>query len=148
MDALLGSYSPGRFRKIKVLRRGVSPRIVRARVYGTRGRRAISGPTLRTRLNLRDIWARFTRVSTSRVSQARMGGLRALGIQTPRRVLAGVFEPRPRKLVLQRRGRHRRWRALRRVTVLRDGRYAVRLGRAGVYRVRSGSIAGPSVRVG
>jgi stage II sporulation protein D len=60
IGALLGS--PGTLRRIKVLERGVSPRIVRARIVGTNGSRVLTGPEIRARLGLHDTWARFTRV--------------------------------------------------------------------------------------
>ena len=50
----------GNFKSIKVLKRGVSPRIVRAQIIGTRGRTLVTGPQLRTALGLRDTWATFS----------------------------------------------------------------------------------------
>lgn len=147
MDSRLGSYSRGRFRKIKVLARGVSPRIVRARVYGTGGTRTITGPTLRARLGLYDTWARFTTVSTSQVRYraafAALFGRRLLPL-----TLNGAFTPAPRgrRLVLERR-RHGRWRRVRGLRTGAGGRYAVNVRRRGLYRVRAGSVAGPAVRV-
>jgi stage II sporulation protein D len=64
MGALLGS--PGTLRRVKVLERGESPRIVRARVYGSRGSRVLTGPEIRARLGLYDTWAHFSRVSSAR----------------------------------------------------------------------------------
>ncbi|MGZ5419612.1 MAG: SpoIID/LytB domain-containing protein, partial [Solirubrobacterales bacterium] len=52
----------GRLRKIRVKKRGTSPRIVRAVLVTSAGRIPISGPTLRTALGLRDTWAFFQRV--------------------------------------------------------------------------------------
>jgi stage II sporulation protein D len=64
LDAKLGDYSKGRFRKLQVLARGVSPRIVRARVIGSRGSAIVTGSQLRARLDLRDSWLFLRRVST------------------------------------------------------------------------------------
>jgi len=61
----LGSLVKGELRQIRVLRRGRSPRVVRAQVVGTGGTTNVTGPRLRTRLGLYDTWARFT-VITSR----------------------------------------------------------------------------------
>ncbi|HYH61689.1 MAG TPA: SpoIID/LytB domain-containing protein [Solirubrobacterales bacterium] len=55
---LSGLFS-GNLKKIKVLRRGESPRIVRARVVGSSGSTEVNGDTLRFRLGLRSTWARF-----------------------------------------------------------------------------------------
>jgi stage II sporulation protein D len=153
----LRGYVRGRFRKIRVLRRGVSPRIVTARVYGTRGTRRISGPALKARLGLRDTWASFTRVSTAQASRRPAGaaGLTSplfsgRGVfQRPRpRVLFGVFDPAPsgRRLVLERRVGGR-WKRVAVVRTSRSGRYRVALRSRGLYRVRSSTDAGPAVRI-
>lgn len=57
MGALLGA--PGRLRRIEVLERGRSPRIVRARLVGSNGSRVLTGPDIRARLGLNDTWAFF-----------------------------------------------------------------------------------------
>jgi SpoIID/LytB domain protein len=157
MDSKLGGYSPGTFEKIRVLRRGESPRIIRARVYGSGGTRVISGPTLRSRLGLYDTWAYFTRVSTSQVrsSRAPLGGAAAqrgkLGLArafSGARLLRGVVDPRPRhgRLRLERRV-HGRWLLVRVLRTDPGGGYRVRVRRPGRYRVRAGPVAGPAVRV-
>jgi hypothetical protein len=63
-------------------------------------------------------------------------------------VLKGSFEPAPRgrRLVVERR-RGGRWRSLATIRTSRHGGYRVRVIRPGVYRVRAGAVAGPSVRV-
>jgi len=52
MDARLGA--PGSYRGIRVIRRGASPRIIRADVVGSSGTRRLTGPQLRSRLGLYD----------------------------------------------------------------------------------------------
>ena len=59
MESELTGLFEGRLERIEVLERGDSPRIVRARVIGSAGTTAISGVTLRERLELRSTWARF-----------------------------------------------------------------------------------------
>ena len=59
MEAELAGLFNGRLREIQITQRGVSPRIVRARVIGTRGSTNVTGDTLRSRLGLRSTWARF-----------------------------------------------------------------------------------------
>ncbi|HEU4977970.1 MAG TPA: SpoIID/LytB domain-containing protein [Solirubrobacteraceae bacterium] len=54
----------GRFVRIKVLQRGVSPRIVRALIVGSRGTTAVTGPQLRTALGLWDSWMTFRTISS------------------------------------------------------------------------------------
>jgi stage II sporulation protein D len=68
MGALLGA--PGRLRRVQVLSRGESPRIVRARIYGSNGSIVLTGPQIRARLGLDDTWAYFTRVGSARAASA------------------------------------------------------------------------------
>jgi len=136
--------APGDFRKIRVLRRGRSPRIVRARVYGTRGTRILTGAQVRARLGLYDSWAFFTSVSTAQVERAR-----AAAAISPFHEIAGAFRPAPRsrRLLVERRSGHT-WERVSRIHTTARGRYRTTLGVDGVYRVRAGSVAGPRVRVG
>lgn len=55
----------GRVRAVQALRRGDSPRIVRARVTGTTGRRTVDGGTLQTAFDLPDRPSAFAVVSIS-----------------------------------------------------------------------------------
>lgn len=66
MGALLGS--PGTLRRVQVLSRGVSPRVVRARIVGSNGSTILTGPQIRARLGLDDTWAYFTRVGSARAA--------------------------------------------------------------------------------
>jgi stage II sporulation protein D len=145
IDAALGA--PGAFRSVKVLRRGVSPRVVRARVIGTRGSVTLTGPEIRSRLGLRDTWFTFVRVSSS-ARHARSARPASWGPRPMPPALAGAFSPAPRQrtLVLERRA-GTRWVTVRRLRTTAAGRYRVEIGRSGAYRVRSGKIAGPAVRV-
>ena len=145
LDRALGA--PGSFKRLKVLQRGVSPRVVRARVIGSAGSRVLSGPTVRTALGLRDSWFTHYRVASS-ASSAHLARPAGLARSAPRRVLSGEFRPTPRKrvLVVERRV-GKRFRAIRRVRTSRLGRYSVQLRRPGIYRVRTRTVAGPAVRV-
>ncbi|MEJ7789925.1 MAG: SpoIID/LytB domain-containing protein [Thermoleophilaceae bacterium] len=136
--------APGAFRRVEVLRRGRSPRIVEARVVGARGSRELTGASIRARLDLFDSWAYFTRVSTSQVKR-KVGEPRAARRSLS---LAGVFAPAPRseRLAVERR-KGGSWRQVGEVQVSSGGRYRTTVARPGAYRVRSGSVAGPAVRV-
>lgn len=59
LEGRLSGYVQGRLQDIDVVKTGRSPRIVKARVDGTGGKEAISGPTLMARLGLMSTWARF-----------------------------------------------------------------------------------------
>ena len=55
--ARLSGLVKGRFRGIRVIRRGRSPRVITAQIVGTAGDTTVSGDTLRARLGLPDTWA-------------------------------------------------------------------------------------------
>ena len=67
-DAKLGSLVKGSFKGIKVLKRGVSPRIVRAQILGSDGATAITGPQLRTKFKLFDSWITFRLIGATAVN--------------------------------------------------------------------------------
>ena len=75
----LGSLVKGSFRNIKVLKHGVSRRIVQARVYGSRGTTVVTGPQLRARFGLFDTWASFRVVRNGKTVKPPGGG----GTTTP-----------------------------------------------------------------
>jgi stage II sporulation protein D len=139
--------APGSFRRLKVLQRGVSPRVVRARVVGSAGSRTVTGPQVRAALGLRDTWFTHYRVASS-ASRARSARPASWGPRPARRVLAGQFQPAPRKRVLRIERRvDGRFIGVAPTHTSRSGRYRVALSRAGVYRVRHGAVTGPPVRV-
>ncbi len=140
LDALLGA--PGKLRKVRVLQRGKSPRIVRARVHGSGGYTDLTGSQIRARLGLPDTWAHFSRVSTVQAS----GGARSAALSLR---LAGEISPAPRsrELTLQRQAGPGRWEHVSRLRTSRHGYYTVAVPSRGIYRVRAGAIVGSAVRV-
>jgi stage II sporulation protein D len=161
----LRRYLRGSFRRIRVVQRGVSPRVVRAQVVGTRGVTDVTGPQLRSAFGLFDTWAYFSSV-TSKASKSKTvkkkakpvtpagdpsggvsPGVRAASLRAPR--LEGTIAPARagRWLKVQRRVGGR-WVTAADSTVLRGGRYSVAVPGAGVYRVVYGVAVGPDVRVG
>ena len=69
MSAAAGKLSglvKGRFRGVKVIRRGASPRVVAADVVGSRGTTRVTGATLRSRFGLYDTWGYYTAVATEK----------------------------------------------------------------------------------
>src|SRR3954468_757091 len=98
LDRALGA--PGAFKRLKVLERGESPRVVRAQVIGTRGRRTVTGPQVRAALGLRDTWFTDYRGASSSV-RSRSARPASWGPRPPAaRILAGEFQPAPRTRVL------------------------------------------------
>jgi len=143
LDARLGA--PGSYRGIRVLRRGASPRIVRAEVVGTAGRRRVTGTQLRARLGLYDMPSSFSTVSSS---AARVAAVSSHGPNARPPQLVGRFTPRPaggRAVVERQAGR--RWRRVARVGLSRAGAFRLLVPRAGVYRARAGGLTGPAVRL-
>src|SRR5215211_2625353 len=146
LDRALGA--PGAFRRLKVLERGVSPRVVRAQVIGTRGSREVNGPQVRSALGLRDTWFTDHRVESS-AARSRSARPASWGPRLTERTLEGQFQPAPRRHVLgiERRAADGRWHPVTRTRTSRSGRYRVALERPGVYRVAYGAVKGPPVRV-
>ncbi|HUR85910.1 MAG TPA: SpoIID/LytB domain-containing protein [Solirubrobacteraceae bacterium] len=163
----LGSLLKGQLRQIKVLRRGRSPRVVRAEIVGTGGRTRVNGPQLRSKLGLYDTWARFT-VITSRSTRgdgnrptAAPGGSTTTGGTTPRIFarfsavalpVAGTIRGRVTgaaagSLVFVQRHEPSGWVTQLTVPARAGGIYAADVLRPGLYRVRHGGAAGPVVRV-
>jgi stage II sporulation protein D len=71
IQAELGGLVKGKLKRIDVVKRGVSPRIVKAKIVGSGGASTASGPTLRARLGLPDTWATFLSPSQVRSARAR-----------------------------------------------------------------------------
>jgi stage II sporulation protein D len=166
----------GRYKTLRVTRRGVSPRIVSATLVGTRGTTVVSGPTLRRVFGLDDTWAYFTTVRTgvrkpkkaprptpatggsggvvvdpgSAVSGGTApGAARAAAVGLRAAVLHGAVLPGRRGawVRLQRRA-GARWVLAADVRLGRGGTYAVTAPQPGTYRVLAANAAGPTVRVG
>jgi stage II sporulation protein D len=143
MGARLGS--PGTLRRVRVLSRGVSPRVVRARIYGSKGSVVLTGPQIRARLGLDDTWVYFTKVTTSRAHGARSAETTD---QLRELALVGSFSPAPRSLRLAvERLVNGSWIYVDAAKIDKDGRYRAAVPHAGAYRVRSGQIAGPTVQL-
>lgn len=55
----LGGWVKGTLKSVDVIKRGISPRVVRADIVGSKGRTRVTGPQLRARLGLNDTWVQF-----------------------------------------------------------------------------------------
>jgi len=145
LDSALGS--PGSFRSVTVLKRGVSPRVVRAHVQGSSGSRVLTGRQIRAALGLRDTWFTFVRVSSSQ-RRPRSARPSAWGARLASPAMAGRFSPAPRNrvLVVERRAGGS-WKRVARTRTAKSGGYHLTVPKAGTYRVRAGRVAGPAVRV-
>ncbi|MEA2405469.1 MAG: hypothetical protein QOE08_2116 [Thermoleophilaceae bacterium] len=147
IESRLRGYLKGTFRGLKVLRRGVSPRVVSANVLGSRGTKPITGTALRQRLGLYDNWLALKKVTTTPTKARASSVAGVVGSSAVRSIRASI-EPAPRgyRALVERKVGHR-WKLVGEVRLSRAGAAYVKLDRAGVYRVRSGAIEGPPVRV-
>ena len=142
LGAKLGSWVKGRFRGLKVLKRGVSPRVVRARVVGSRGSTVVTGPQIRARVGLRDTWFHLRRVSTQRS----LAEARTLRGARPLVALHGTIDAPGVKTVRLERRSGGGWKNEGTFPVL-NGAYSMHVGTPGIYRVKAGWAPGPAVRV-
>jgi len=78
IQAELGGLVKGRLKRIVVVKRGVSPRVVKAKLIGTRGVTKASGPRLRARLGLPDTWATFKSPAQIKRQRARRAAARSI----------------------------------------------------------------------
>jgi stage II sporulation protein D len=62
ISAKLGAYLDGRLKQVVVIKRGVSPRIVEAKLIGSGGISTVSGEQLEVALGGYDTWMRFEKV--------------------------------------------------------------------------------------
>jgi stage II sporulation protein D len=157
---LRGLYQ-GAFRGIKVLERGVSPRIMSAQVIGTRGSTTTDGATLRDRLGLFDTWAYFRTVtgaakpptgqdgSPPTQASAPSGGAQAARLAArPAGVLVGTVVPGARGAVAVVQAlRGGSWKDVGAVHLGRGGAYRWVASAAGSYRVVYAGAAGPAIAV-
>jgi stage II sporulation protein D len=143
ITAKLRGLVTGRFKGIKVLQRGVSPRIVRAQVVGSRGSVNVTGPQLRSRLGLRDTWFYLRRVSSNAI-----GGMRARTTAGSRPLveISGSVSSHQAFVTLQRQ-RAGKWVKVVDVPIDLHGRYAIHVADPGVYRILAGWAPGPELRV-
>ena len=143
LAAKLGSWVKGRLRSFKVLERGVSPRVVKARIKGSRGSTVVTGPQIRARIGLRDTWFYFRRVRTLRATGAEARTLRGA---RPLVALHGTVDGANLESVTLERRSGRGWRKEGTFPVIR-GAYRIHVGTAGIYRVKAGWAPGPPLRV-
>jgi stage II sporulation protein D len=143
LAARLGSWVKGRLKSFKVLERGVSPRVVKAKVKGTRGTTVVTGAQIRTRLGLRDTWFYVRRVSTQRHGGAEARTLRGA---RPLVALSGQVDGAKLKSVTLERRDGTGWKKAGTFPVI-DGAYRMHVGTAGIYRVKAGWAPGPALRV-
>jgi stage II sporulation protein D len=142
----------GKFRGIRVTRRGVSPRIVTAEIVGSRGTTPVDGATLRARLGLYDTWAYFTTIKTRKAPADRSGG--AIGPRSfsfvhrrPAGALTGTVIGAGRRTLKVQVRRDGRWQPAGQTRLGRGGTYRWTAEQHGTYRVVVGGAAGAAVKL-
>jgi stage II sporulation protein D len=155
--ARLNGLVKGRFKGIKVVRRGSSPRVVEADVLGSRGKTRVNGATLRARFGLNDTWAYYSSIKTRRTPKppAEEPPPPTGGVPVPvvARVpdvagLAGHVVParKGERITVQRRTGGR-WVAVGSAVVGAGGRYRTGVPASGLYRIRHRGVSGPGVLI-
>jgi stage II sporulation protein D len=139
---------------IKVLKHGVSPRIVEAAVVGSRGSTDVTGPELQQDFGLMSTYMAFTTVtihgafSSGTTTSSGNGGASAGSATAGKRSVTGrVFPTRRGVLVLvQKLGGHG-WRTIGRVRTVNGGHFQAAVPGPGRYRIKYGNVGGPALTV-
>ena len=153
--AKLGGLVKGSLKEIKVVQRGVSPRVVKAQIIGSKGTTDVDGPTLRTRFGLYDTWAYFTIVGAEAKSdeqadeEAAGPPARAASAERTSGTISGRVRPARRgtRVLIQRRTSVGTWITEVRTHIGKSGRYNARVERAGVYRALVKGLESPHTRL-
>jgi stage II sporulation protein D len=142
LEGRLGRLCSGSFRAIKVVDRGVSPRVMRADVVCSGSRVRTTGAVLRSALGLYDTWFTVTRVtSTAAKRSSDLNVPIVSSFVSPRRI-TGSFSPVPAGgYVNVERLEGAQWRLVARGLTNRLGAYDVPVYAAGTYRVSAGDVS-------
>ncbi len=154
--AKLGSLVKGTLVGITVTKHGVSPRVVSARVTGTRGTTNVTGPQLQSAFGLLSTYAAFTTISSasgvlSSSAQRVVAPGRLAAAETGFEVLAihgTVFPARKGSVVAIQLHRRQGWRTVKRIRPSARGAYVTSLSQPGSYRAVYRGAAGPALSVG
>jgi stage II sporulation protein D len=153
----LGSLVKGKFRGIRVTKRGVSPRVISAVVVGSRGKTQVTGTQLETAFALPSTWMRFTTISSAKkkrpkLPRAALDHIFSVAVQAELRShaegLTGFVFPASKGSVLtaQRHvGKH--WRTFKRLRAGVGGSYTLAITRSGTYRVMFAGAVGPTITI-
>jgi stage II sporulation protein D len=130
----LGHLVRGSLTGIMVTKHGVSPRIIEAKVVGSRGQSEVSGAQLQSLFGLTSTYATFTTISTVASSSGR--------------TLSGSVYPVPAHgtvSIQEQAGRS--WHTVLQAATQRGGRYSAAVSAPGRYRVGFIHLGGPAVTV-
>lgn len=149
LQGKLGSLCAGSFKAIKIVKRGVSPRVVSADVVCSRSRVRTNGITLRFRLGLYDTWFTVTKATSSASRPRSRSAAPTVPLITPLlhpRTISGSFVPRPQRVSVERFDQGH-WTLVARGLTNRVGQYFVPVYQPGAYRVSGGGVSAQPVFV-
>jgi stage II sporulation protein D len=163
-SAKLGRWVKGRLIGIRVMKHGVSPRVITAAVVGTKGKTTVTGSQLQRAFGLMSTWATFTTISTvPEAAGARAGRPAHMSVQA--RAMAAlvplvdalvgaasslhgsVFPAAKHSTVAVQLRTRRGWRTVVHTRLGKGGTYSAVLPGPGTYRVIYQGLDGPSVTV-
>jgi stage II sporulation protein D len=151
----LGSLVKGKFRGIRVTKRGVSPRVVDAEVVGSRGTSPVTGPQLQQLFALPSTYMRFTTVSSVTIHRPapaldirghiHPAAFDAMDVAGPPTLTGFVFPAAKGSVVAIQLRKGKRWETVRRLRVGAAGSYSMTIATGRAYRVLYDGVAGPTV---
>lgn len=145
---LRGHFS-GTLRGIRLLKRGVSPRIVQAQVVGSRGSRTVTGATLEADLGTFSTYMVFSTLHDSVSSSVSIARVRRRVLRHRYYYVSGsVFPAQSGVKVVVERHSGGRWLTVHTGKLSRSGSFRARVSGRGTYRVLYAGLAGPTVSVG
>jgi stage II sporulation protein D len=139
----------GTLRGIRIVKRGVSPRIVQAQVVGSRGSRTITGSQLEAVLGTPSTYMVFSTLHDSISSTARIARVKRRLVRHRSYYVSGSVFPAQKgvKVVVERHVAGR-WRTVHTGKLGKSGSFRAHVSGAGSYRVLYAGLAGPTVSVG
>src|SRR5262249_13393167 len=136
LESKLRHYLKGKLRAVKIVKHGVSPRIVSADVVGSKGKVRVSGTQLRQALAARDNWMTFKRVrvdATRATTQTRALGIAGLVFGGGRGLVGNVEPAHGRARVVAYRREHGKWKRAKVGLTSPGGDFRLPLDKPGSY---------------
>jgi stage II sporulation protein D len=150
LESKLKHYLKGRLRAVKIVKKGVSPRIVSADVVGSKGKVRVTGTNLRQALGARDNWMTFKRVrvdATRATTDATKLGIAGMVFGGGRGLVGNVEPAHGRARVVAYRREHGKWKRAVAALTTPGGDFKIALNDPGSYRVKVAGIDAGVVEV-